>query len=181
MKDSISYQDVHDLLDFALSEFFNNDSVLLDYKTEKDAVAERCMVFHIGWYMLEKIKALERFEGFNIDCEYNRNFSHPKSMYKETYEGIRQKIKDTYPDLIIHKRRSNDENLVVMEFKKGRAEKTARDQDIEKLIYFTNPENEYRYKYGFYLELYKMKYAKIKVFQDGKEMGSLNYKFEAIT
>ena len=51
------------------------------------------------------------------------------------------------------------------------------DIDIEKLCYYTSQENEYKYSFGFAIWLYKKNCATIKVFQKGKEMGDLCYKW----
>lgn len=174
---NISLEEVKMLIHNALSCFYSNDRELFEYRTEDGAVAERCMVFHIGWYILNYIAALDKFKWANVDCEYNRNFEHPKSMYKETLKGIRTKIKDTVPDLLIHKRKSNDQNLLVIEFKKGDPKRQDVLNDEEKLMYFTDLSNEYKYPYGLYIELHKRK-AKVHVFQSGKHLSHLDYSLE---
>ena len=171
----ITLKEACDLVNYALLEFYKHDHLLLDYKTEKDAIAERCMVFHIGCYMIEKIKSNSKFADYDVDCEYNRNFNAPKGMYKQVLEKIESR--NTYPDMVVHKRRSNKNNLIVIEFKKGRATEDAKKRDIEKLCYFTDPNREYCYNFGLYVELFK-KCAKIKIFQNGKEMGASNYTVE---
>lgn len=174
----IGFEDLRSLLNYCLKEFYSNDKSLLNYDTESKAVAERCMVFHIGWYMLDRLKTLAVMQGLSVDSEYNRNFTHPKGMYKQTYGEIDEKIKKTYPDLILHKRRSNSENILVIEFKKGKAKQADRNNDYEKLVYFTDQNKEYKYKFGFYVELYKSGRAKVFVFQNGKRMSNLDYVFE---
>lgn len=72
------------------------------------------------------------------------------------------------PDMIIHKRFSDENNLVVVEFKKGDQARDSMNNDIEKLRYFTSTEYEYGYKYGFHVVLDTDK-ARVKVFQDGAE------------
>ena len=68
------------------------------------SVSERCIVFRIGWYMQSFMADNEKLQNYNLDSEYNRCFDHPKSMYKQTLSGIKEKIGDAVPDLIIHKR-----------------------------------------------------------------------------
>lgn len=175
-KQNITFDDIKSLVQCSLEDFYTQDSVLLDYNTENDAVAERCMMFRIGWYMLNKMKTLEKFHWADLDCEYNRNFDHPKSMYKLTLEGLPEKIKDAIPDLLIHKRRSNENNLLVIEFKKGTPSPNQKDNDEEKLIYFTDTSKEYGYDIGLYIELHKNK-ALIKVYQNGTHKSHLDYTF----
>lgn len=173
-KNNISFDEIKELINAALGEFYSKDSMLLDYNTENEAVAERCMVFRIGWYMLEKMKYMSQMQCFDLDCEYNRNFDHPKGMYRLTLEGLSEKIKDAIPDLLIHKRKSNENNLVIVEFKKGSPSSCEKANDEEKLVYFTDTNKEYGYSLGFYIELHK-KSVNIKVFQEGKHKSHLDY------
>lgn len=177
MKTEFTLEEAKDLIDYALSEFYKKDTLLVDYKSIKASVAENCMVFRIGWYLLNKIQNDPRYAEISLDCQYNRNFKHTKGLFKETEDGIREKLKDAIPDLLLHKRRDNAENLMVLEFKKGKPTKEQMAIDIEKLCYYTNQDNEYKYSFGFAIWLYKKNRAIIKVFQKGKEMGDLCYKW----
>lgn len=147
-KENISFDEVKAFVGAALREFYIHDGQLLEYDTMDAAVAERCMVFHIGWYMLDLLRSTPKLSWANIDCEYNRNFAHPKSMYMQTLKGIREKIKDAVPDLLIHRRRSNEDNLLVIEFKKGKAAQTGIQNDEQKLEYFTNLDKNTRHLGG---------------------------------
>ena len=177
MKEEFTLDKAKELIDYALSEFYRRDKLLVDYESIVKSVSENCMVFRIGWYLIEKIQGDPLFSGISLDCQYNRNFEHTKGLFKTTEEGIRTKIKDTIPDLLLHKRRDNSENLMVLEFKKGAPSKKEEAIDIEKLCYYTSLENEYKYSFGFAIWLYKRDKATIKVFVKGKEMGSLCYKW----
>lgn len=86
------------------------------------------------------------------------------------------KIGDAVPDLLIHQRRENDKNMVVFEFKKnGTYEKIGKEADFKKLMYFTDLTNEYKYKYGLWIVLYKNKKADIHIFINGKEQSNIKY------
>ena len=173
-----SIDDVKSLVEYALDHFCRNDSSLMDYKTEVEAVSERCMVFRIGWYIQNYMNKNTKWSTFDLDAEYNRCFDHPKSMYKQTLDGIKSKIGDAVPDLLIHKRRTNSMNMVVFEFKKaGAYEEARRSVDYQKLKYFTDTHNEYKYKYGLWIELYKTKKAEIHILTEGEEQAyTWNYK-----
>lgn len=158
---------VKECLKQALEQFYKEDGILFDFKTENEAVCERSMVFRIGLYLHDILKKNENLKEFDIDNEYNRNFEHQKSMYKQTLEKIEEKY--TYPDLIVHKRKSNDYNLMIIEFKKGIPKEKDKRSDVEKLKYFTNFENEYKYKFGFYIELHK-NIAHVHVYMQGNLM-----------
>lgn len=177
MKTEFTLEEAKDLINYALSEFYEKDKLLVDYKSIKASVAENCMVFRIGWYLLNKVQNDPRYAEISLDCQYNRNFEHTKGLFRETENGIRKKLKDALPDLLLHKRRDNAENLMVLEFKKGKPNKEQMDIDIEKLCYYTSQDYEYKYSFGFSIWLYKRNWATIKIFQNGKEMGALCYKW----
>ena len=59
------------------------------------------------------------FSGWNIDCEYNRNHDDPKrlNIKKRDIQSDDTQATTVYPDIIIHRRGTND-NLLVIEMKK---------------------------------------------------------------
>ena len=176
MKKEITLIEAQEIINNALTRFYSQDQALIDsYSSIKNAVSENCMLFRIGWYMHEYVKNKKGFESLSIDCQYNRNFEHPKSMFASTLSGIETKIKDPIPDLLLHQRGSNNNNIFLIELKKGKPKKNELDNDVEKLCYFTDDSHEYKYKFGFSIWLYKKAHAKIKVYIDGKERSHLNY------
>lgn len=52
------------------------------------------------------------------------------------FYGIILIFNNVFPDLIIHERKNNDNNLLVVEFKKGPAKTSDKAEDIKKLKYF---------------------------------------------
>lgn len=163
-----------EILGYALTQFYKNDIDLMDYETEKAEASERCMVFHIGWYILEKIKNYNILSMVNVDCEYNRNMGAPKKIkriYNKSSNG--QGSKRVIPDLLIHQRRSNDNNLFVAEFKK---ELNHDDFDEFKLKCFTSKEDVYNYKFGAFIGLYRDKKATIRLYKNGKLSTKWHYK-----
>ena len=177
--DQLSIKDLQLLIEDALDHFYKKDFCLMNYKTEDKAVSEKCMVFRIGWYIQDYMNKTEKWSTFNLDAEYNRCFDHPKSMYKTTLDGIKKKIGDAVPDLLIHERGNVEKNVAVFEFKKhGTYERNSQVRDFQKLIYFTKSVNEYKFKYGFWIVLYKTKKADIHIFIDGKERTNMKYTWE---
>lgn len=172
----LSIEDVKLLIEDALYHFYKNDFSLMDYKTEDKAVSERCMVFRIGLYIQSYMNKGRKWSSLDLDAEYNRCFDHSKGMYKRTLDGIKVKIGDAVPDLLIHERRQINKNIVVFEFKKkGAYEKSGKEADFKKLMYFTDSANEYKYKYGLWIVLYKKRKADIHIFIDGKERSDIKY------
>ena len=101
-------------------------------------VGERSIVFRFAHYLQNLIIEDDELKEYNLDCEYNRNGAECK--------GLPSFPNGTYPDLIIHKRGSNEHNLLVMEFKTYWNKN--RDEDIKKLIEFVDINGEYKYRYG---------------------------------
>lgn len=95
------------------------------------------------------------FDGWNIDCEYNRQGDIPKKL-----EGVQEcnteRTTDLiYPDIIVHYRTNDNapkdgENLLVVEMKHCTPEDPC---DKRKLELFTDPKEEYRYQLGLYINM----------------------------
>ncbi|MEN6393861.1 MAG: hypothetical protein ABFD53_08640 [Anaerolineaceae bacterium] len=124
----------------------------------------------------------DRLENLGIDIEYNRNSTNPKRVYEKCgmcpNEGCFIKARHlqyttSSPDMIIHHRGFNDNNQVVVEYKKvSNRNNKERDDDKAKLIYFTcqqpflDHENEnYQYHTGFFIDLGIDRYF-VTTFQD---------------
>lgn len=103
------------------------------------------------------------FDGYDVDTEYNGDIdklNDRKALEIAQNEmikiGIKHNIKNYYiinPDIIIHTRESNDNNLVVLEIKKDSNQKKRKDFDLLKLKHLTINycENHYNYKLGIAL------------------------------
>lgn len=163
-KDEVKFEDIKKLVNASLEKFYKNDRDLIEISDERDMVSERCMVFHIGGYMKNKMNTLSKFQWADLDCEYNRDMENPKRMYEDI----------VVPDLLIHRRRSNKNNLLVIEFKKINAFEEDKKRDKKKLIYLTDQEGRFKYNFGLYVELGTHE-VYIDVYQDGNVCTELNY------
>jgi hypothetical protein len=79
------------------------------------------------------------FPDWNVDCEYNRDHYDPKRLKLPSRHDISSDdldAKTVFPDIIIH-RRGTDENVVVIEVKKS-TNPESDDWDIRKLAAFRN-------------------------------------------
>lgn len=161
LKSTIKFEDLKKLLISALQEFYDNDAILFSFCS--GAVAERCMVFRIGHYMQNLIifpnEAL--FRDLVLDCEYNRHGECVKMVDGPT-KGI--------PDLLIHQRKNDNNNILCIEFKKKTASSSGELADEKKLEIFTSESHEYKYLYGFHIHLDKQG-ATVAVYKDGKKNG----------
>lgn len=157
------------LLNDAISDLYKFDSYLIIHLdisgngTENIHLSERSIVTKYETYLQNRIKN-SIFENYNIDCEYNRNIDAIK-----TYPSDNGKIHGCCPDIIIHKRGTNDDNLLAIEVKTWWNTDTKHDED--KLRHFTNQTSDYKYEYGLSITLGKDENSvKMKWFQNGIEI-----------
>lgn len=157
------------LLNDAISDLYKLDSYLIIHSdisgngAENIHSSERSIVTKYETYLQNRIKN-SIFENYNIDCEYNRNIDLEKKYHSNNGD-----ILGCYPDIIIHKRGTNDDNLIVIEVKTWWNTNTKHDED--KLRHFTNQTSDYRYEYGLSITFGKDEDSVImKWFQDGKEI-----------
>lgn len=134
-----------------------NDRHLLDV----DA-SERSLTHKLGQYLQSE------FDGWDVDCEYNRDLHEVKSVYpwEEKVEEILHEIDNlpegrrknallyklenglsVFPDIIIHHRGTKD-NLAVFEVKKSTF--VGADDDRDKLRAYLN---DLSYQYAFKITL----------------------------
>lgn len=124
------------LLSRGFRALFERDADLFELGT--DGVNEQTITFRLGLYLHGL------FEGYQVDCEYNRLWDKTKACQRAEKRSMR-------PDVIIHRRRSDISNLFCLEAKKDYLWDNAESgyTDIEKkLVGLTHPEDRYRYILG---------------------------------
>ena len=155
-------------LKFAQLDLYNKDQYLIVRKTdlsnEEIHLSERSIVFRFALYLFNRLQNSELYY-YDLDCEYNRNIDLEKKYHSNNGE-----ILGCYPDIIIHKRGTNDDNLLVIEVKTWWNTNTEHNED--KLRDLTKQTSDYRYEYGLSITLGKDENAvKMKWFQNGIEIG----------
>ena len=83
------------------------------------------------------VRLLRQFPGYSIDCEYNRDGFDVKRLAL-SWRAIRDddvEAVTVFPDIIVHQRGTNSNNLLVIEVKKGFSS-TGHEYDIAKLEAF---------------------------------------------
>jgi|BioPla2DNA2_1021312.scaffolds.fasta_scaffold28391_2 effector-binding domain-containing protein len=116
----------------SLKKVYQHDGYLIENK-----VHERTIVARFAIYFQEELNRCG-YKEYDMDVEYNKDHSNPKKT--------KNFPKGTFPDVIVHKRGSNEHNLCIIEFKKdGRNTK----DDIKKLRDFTNQKDKYMYGVGY--------------------------------
>lgn len=147
------------LLQEAVNECYANDKTLIDRSMEQASVAR------IFYYMQRAIDTDDRFEQFreyNLDCEYNKNMYSPKRLVEDE-RGKR-------PDIILHKRLSNNDNMLILEFKNNRQNNQQDiliNDDYNKLKRFTLQNGIYKYFLGISIKLNNTN-SQYKFFQNGE-------------
>ncbi len=139
------------LIQQALEWLYNNDDYLIMHKgiqlREKDIhVSERGIVFRFGVYFQRIALQHPMLHAYNIDTEYNRNLDNVKSLPHTQWAET-----GALPDLIVHKRGNNKNNLLVVEFKAWWSKTNLIEQDRKKLSAFKR--DPYNYKNALLVHL----------------------------
>ncbi len=114
-------------------------------------VNERTITHKLAEYLKELVPE------FNVDCEYNR-FEHNEiddlvkrlDLPQKNVSWDDTEAKTVFPDIIVHKRGSQDFNLLVIEVKKFPSSISGK-VDRNKLKAFTK--DPYNYKFGLFLKI----------------------------
>ena len=138
------------LIERALKELIRRDVGLIHRK-----VKEECINHRLACY-LERFLSEYRSE-YSVDLEYNKNYNDPKKIIIDENKNI----KAIRPDIIIHERETNANNLIVFEIKKNYTDR----HDLKKIKGLLR--NPYKYKYGCLISyLPTRKYIKVKLLSE---------------
>jgi hypothetical protein len=121
----------------ALADLLQNDLALL----ERDA-SERAIAARLTFYLVPL------FERYDVDPEYNRHGLDPKivDLPNNCREGGKRLI---IPDIIVHHRGNDDNNVLVIEMKK-QSNRESRDCDRAKILAM---KRELLYQHGLIIDL----------------------------
>lgn len=135
---------IEEAVNNAIEQLYEKDAYLL-----KRDVNERSISHKLACYLQQKLE----HEGWDVDCEYNRHRDDPKRLNLSHLHPRSIDIEDiqattVYPDIIVHKRGTR-ENLLVIEMKKNSTEQ-GRARDYEKLRAF---KRELGYQHTLFLDI----------------------------
>ena len=132
------------LIERALKELIGRDIDLIHRK-----VREECINHRLACYLEQFLSEYKCGIEYSVDLEYNKTIDENKN------------IKAIRPDIIIHERKNNDNNLIAFEIKKNYTERTLK-HDLKKIRgLFRSP---YNYKYGCLISyLPEKNYIKVKL------------------
>lgn len=151
---TMTIKEILSKFDLAVEMLLSNDAYLLERK-----IHERSIAFKLAEYLQPL------FNGCNVDSEYNGDAEKENDrkalliVHQEIENiGLEPNEDNNYsisPDIIIHQRGHNKNNLVVIEVKKDVSPKKYKDFDLIKLKHLTYDYlgNHYNYKLGIALIL----------------------------
>jgi len=116
---------VESSLNDSLDQLLRSDGEILAMDVNERSISHRLS------YYLESF-----FQGWNVDCEYNRNHDDPKRLdiRRRNVQSDDTQSTTVFPDIIVHRRGTN-ENFVVIEMKKTSSQESD-DYDLAKLNAF---------------------------------------------
>ena len=122
---------LEELIKKSLDDLYQNDEYLIKHR-----VAERDITSKFAHYFQNNMRETI-IADYDVDCEYNRDGYGMKNI-----DGTL-----VYPDFILHKRGTNDSNLLIIEFKTWW--NSDNREDIEKLKAMMSDLYRYQYQYGY--------------------------------
>ena len=152
------------LLEQSVDLVYQNDKYLIDHSIHEQNLSHR-----IAYYWENLLKSYDWFiqNGYNIDVEYNRSLNDAKRLDCNSGSSICK------PDIILHKRGTQESNILVVEIKK---QNNDISHDCEKLKAFTATESEYKYQIGIHIVLnQEQTQVKYIYFQNGQEVSEIDF------
>jgi len=139
---SYSFEEVKEKMECAISKLVKNDFYLL----EMDA-NERSITHKLAEYLQQE------FPDYDVDCEYNRHMGVQKYLKvpEENVGWDDAEAKTVFPDIIIHNRGNDEDNLLIIETKKS-SSNIGEDFDKDKIAAFMD--GEYFYQFGLFIKFY---------------------------
>jgi hypothetical protein len=119
-----------------VARVFEHDAELFELGSK--GINEQTLTFRLGLYLARE------FPEHHVDCEYNRHWDRTKSCQ-------RFRIKWMKPDVIVHRRRCDEANMICIEAKKAiywRYVNKVPSDVRRKLRALTHPSADYGYALG---------------------------------
>lgn len=126
----------------AINLVYQEDRFLFRFAEGDRKGLEQAFVFRTGIHLSNLLNGTA-YATLDLDSEYNKNHGDIKTS-RRFQNGLR-------PDLIIHRRDSNEENKLVAEFKGWWNNDIA--SDFQKLEDLTDPNDSYHYLIGVFIRI----------------------------
>ncbi len=127
MKTEWTKKEIETALEYALTTLKVRDNALI-----KSGVNERTLTHLLATYLANE------FKDYDVDCEYNRMWLDGREVAKiiniprgmeEMTEVFDTEAKTVFPDVIVHDRKNQNNNLLVVEAKKSSNKEWQADFD----------------------------------------------------
>lgn len=142
-------REIANCLEKAGEELYASDKKLIcDEYIKEYHVHERSICFRFGIYLNRLIASNELLKKYNLDAEYNKD--------KEDIKRLPAKKNGCCPDLILHKRGTNDNNILVIECKGWWSGEEEIEKDKKKISAFLHSKR-YHYMLGLLIKFDKDK------------------------
>lgn len=115
----------------ALNKLYKKDFFLIE-----NCLHEQCIGHQFGLYLRNELNQCG-YADYDLDAEYNRH-KMDKKIIPSYPNGAR-------PDFILHKRNNDNDNILIIELKKGKRPRIT-ENDKNKIKWFM--ESPFNYKYG---------------------------------
>lgn len=141
----------------AIYAVYQEERFLLRFTQGDREGLEQAFVFRTGIHLSNLLNGTP-YAALDLDSEYNKNHGNAKTS-RRFPNGLR-------PDLIIHRRDSNEDNKLVAEFKGWWNNDI--ENDIHKLQDLTDPNDNYNYLIGVFVQIGRTE-ATFRYFINGAE------------
>ena len=129
-------EEVRKIIKLALADLYENDSIIINRYTKEEAI-NHWLAIYIDRRVKEKMNL--KFD-YNVDVEYNRNVTGEffdratvnKKIIRSSIIGL--SCQEVIPDIIVHKRGSNEHNYLCIEAKKKYLGSKAKNKDLNKIL-----------------------------------------------
>jgi hypothetical protein len=103
-------EEISAVIEEALDRLIAEQSALLDLD-----VTERALSHHLALYIAQLVP-----RDYDVDVEYNRHGKDPKRLNLPPRCALDRELRATtvFPDILVHKRDTDDDNLLALEMKK---------------------------------------------------------------
>lgn len=157
---NMSDQEIKNKVQIAINRLFKNDPFLLINNAHERSVAHK-----LAEYLQQQFSVSD----WQVDCEYNLHGADIKLLddIKECPECFEEKKTDRiFPDIIIHQRNTDEDNLLVVEVKMGNKSNAC---DLKKLELLTGEVHPYKYSLGLFIKFKEINEPNILWFKNGKQ------------
>lgn len=151
----MDYQDLLSLWEYALTEFYKHDALLLELGAQERAICGRIFKYLDDGYRLAY--AVKYGDALTVDLEYNRDEEDPKRIYHEARFLTKAEKQELFrhgkgtlfiPDIVLHERNTQNNNIFCCEVKKSEETDNKDAQKVQEIM------TEFAYLYG--INLYKI-------------------------